>query len=144
MKYSTRMSDAVHILVFIELNRDSGLTSDRIAESIRTNPATVRKFMSDMKRDGLIVNVRGHPNPELARDPSEISLLDVYRCVEGDKPLLHLDTHTNPECGVGVLIQVSLKDFYDDIQAGIERRMSEITLRDVIDNYERLRAEAGL
>lgn len=31
-----------------------------------------------------------------------LTLLDVYRDIEGDKPILHQDTHTNPDCGVGV------------------------------------------
>ena len=142
MKYSTRLSDAVHILAFIYLNEEPGLTSSRIAQSIHTNPAVVRKFMSEMKRHGLIVNTQGHPEPQMARDPSEISLLDVYRAVEGSKPLLHLDTHINPECGVGVLIQESLGHFYVEIQSEAERKMSEISLGDIIDNYHSLLSES--
>lgn len=134
MKYSTRLSDAVHILVFIHVNEGLGLTSDRIAESVRTNPAFVRKIMSELRAAGLITSVRGHPMPSLSRDPSDISLLDVYRAVEGDKPLLHLDTHTNPECGDGVRIQLSLKDFYGRIQRSIESEMGGISLEDIITN----------
>ena len=144
MKYSTRLSDAVHIVVFIALNDGPGLTSTRIAESIRTNPAVVRKYMSALKRDGILSNTRGHPEPDLARAPEEISLLDVYRSVEGDKPLLHLDTHTNPECGVGVFIQESLGVFYDEIQSEAERKMSEITIRDIIEKYRRLLSDSGI
>lgn len=136
MRYSTRLSDAVHILTFIALNKNQGLTSERIAESIRTNPAHVRKFMSQLKREGIIDNTRGHPCPVLARDASEISLLDVYRAVEGDKPLLHLDTHTNPDCGMGIMIQMSLKDFYDVIQRDIETELDSISIQDVISRYE--------
>ena len=42
MKYSTRLSDAVHILAFIALYPDCDLTSNKLAESIQTNPAYVR------------------------------------------------------------------------------------------------------
>ncbi len=59
----------------------------------------------------------------------------VIRAVEGSKPLLHLDTHTNPECGVGVNIQLALKDYYDDVQAAAETKMSQISLQDIIDSY---------
>ena len=38
MKYSTKVSDAVHILAFIQLNPTGSLSSSSIAESIRTNP----------------------------------------------------------------------------------------------------------
>ena len=109
MKFSTRVSDAVHILAFIALNRNEALTSQRIAESIRTNPGCVRQLMGSLRRYGIMTSVQGHAKPALSRAPADISLLDIYRAVEGGKPLLHLDTHTNPECGVGVNIQLALQ-----------------------------------
>ena len=77
MKYLTRLSDAVHILAFIALYPDCDLTSNKLAESIQTNPA----------------------------------------------------------CGVGVNIQLVLRDFYLDIQKTAEQKMQEITLKDVLEQY---------
>ena len=122
MKYPTRLSDAVHILAFIALYPDCDLTSDKLAESIQTNPAYVRQLMSALRKGGLLVSVKGHPRPALAREPEKITLLDAYRAVEGDKPLLHQDVHTNPACGVGVNIQLVLRDFYLDIQKTAEQQ----------------------
>lgn len=136
MKFSTRVSDAVHILAFIALNRNEALTSQRIAESIRTNPGCVRQLMVSLRRYGIMTSVQGHARPALSRAPADISLLDIYRAVEGEKPLLHLDTHTNPECGVGVNIQLALQDYFDKVQNRAEDEMSRITLQDVLDRYE--------
>lgn len=136
MKYPTRLSDAVHILAFIALHPDCELTSDKLAESVQTNPAYVRQLMSALRKGGLLTSVKGHPRPALAREPEKITLLDAYRAVEGDKPLLHQDTHTNPACGVGVNIQLVLRDFYLDIQKAAENRMREITLDDVLEKYK--------
>ena len=136
MKFSTRVSDAVHILAFIALNRNEALTSQRIAESIRTNPGCVRQLMVSLRRYGIMTSVQGHARPALSRAPADISLLDIYRAVEGGKPLLHLDTHTNPECGVGVNIQLALQDYFDKVQNRAEEEMSRITLQDVLDRYE--------
>lgn len=136
MKFSTRVSDAVHILAFIALNRNDALTSQRIAESIRTNPGCVRQLMVSLRRYGIMTSVQGHARPALSRAPTDISLLDIYRAVEGGKPLLHLDTHTNPECGVGVNIQLALQDYFDKVQNRAEDEMSRITLQDVLDRYE--------
>ena len=91
--------------------------------------------MSALRKCGLLISVTGHPRPALTREPSDITLLDVYHAAEGGKPLLHLDTHTNPECGVGVNIQLALQDFYQDIQQAAENRMREITLQDILDRY---------
>ena len=135
MKYSTKLSDAVHIMAFIALNPTGSLSSDKIAESVKTNPGCVRQLMSALRRYGLIVSVKGHPRPALARDPDEINLLDIYKAVEGEKPLLHLDTHINPECGVGVNIQLALQDYYERIQQCAEMEMQRISLADILRSY---------
>ena len=129
MKYSTKVSDAVHILSFIALNAKESLTSQAIAESVKTNPAFVRQMMSSLRNAGLLTSVKGHAKPALSRDAKDISLLDVYRAVEGDKPLLHQDTHTNPECGVGVNIQLVICDCYDQVQKKAEEEMAPSACR---------------
>ena len=137
MKYSTKLSDAVHIMVFIELSNQSTLTSTEIAASIQTNPAYVRQMMAKMKAAGLIQSRQGQAKPSLGRKPEEITLLDVYRAVEGTKPLLHLDTHTNPECHIGIYIQYALQDSYDEIQKETEKQMSRIRLSDIIKTFQK-------
>lgn len=135
MKYPTRLSDAVHILAFIALYQDCDLTSNKLAESVQTNPAYVRQLMSALRKGGLLVSVKGHPRPALAREPEKITLLDAYRAVEGNKPLLHQDIHTNPACGVGVNIQLVLRDCYDLVQARAEEAMRSITLQEILERY---------
>lgn len=135
MKYSTKLSDAVHIMAIIVINRDLDLSSNAIAVSVQTNPAFVRQLMMKLRKAGLMSSVTGHAKPALARPTDQITLLDIYKAVEGDKPLLHLDTHTNPECGVGMNIQLALRDYYQEVQKAAEKRMEEITLQDIIVSY---------
>ena len=135
MKYPIRLSDAVHILAFIALYPDCDLTSNKLAESVQTNPAYVRQLMSALRKGGLLVSVKGHPRPALAREPEKITLLDAYRAVEGNKPLLHQDIHTNPACGVGVNIQLVIRDCYDLVQQQAEKAMEAITLQEILDRY---------
>lgn len=137
MKYSTKLSDAVHIMAFIVVNPAADLSSRAIAESIRTNPAYVRQLMMKLKKSGLLSGTRGKAKPELMREPEKISLLDIYRAIEGSKQLLHLDTHTNPECDAGVNIQLSLQMYYNRVQRIAEAEMARITLEDIIGEYYR-------
>ena len=123
MKYPTKLSDAVHILAFIALHPEANLTSEKIAESIQTNAGYVRQLMSALRKGGLLNSVKGHPRPALAKEPCQITLLDAYRAVEGDKPLLHQDIHTNPACGVGIYVQQSIGDFYGEVQEAAEKKM---------------------
>ena len=135
MKYSTKLSDTLHILVFLSLVTEQRLTSARIAESVKTNPAYIRQLMSALKAAGIISNTQGQANASLLRSPDEITMLDVYHAVEGNKPLLHLDVDTNPECGVGINIQLAIADFYRDVQQVAEQKMNEITLQNIIEQY---------
>lgn len=137
MKYSTKLSDAVHIMAFIEINPSADLSSTAIAKSVQTNPAFVRQLMMKLRKAGLMSSVTGHVKPSLTRPAKEITLLDIYKAVEGEKPLLHLDTHTNPECGVGMNIQLALQNYYQEIQSAAEKRMGEITLDDIIVSYHK-------
>ena len=135
MTYSTRLSDAGHILVFIHQSSSSTVSSSEIAVSIQTNPSYVRQIMAQLKAAGLISSSRGQATPELGKVPEKTSLLEIYKAVEKEKPLLHLDTHTNPECGVGVNIQLALADYYRQIQNDVENSMRNITLQDIINSY---------
>ena len=142
MKYSTKLSDAVHIMAFIAIHQEYDLSSTVIADSIQTNPAFVRQIMMKLKKAGLMSSVNGHAKPSLAKPAEEITLLDIYKAVEGNKPLLHLDTHTNPECGVGINIQLALQEYYNEIQRGTETHMSGISLQDIIELYHKKTGQA--
>ena len=120
MKYPTKLSDAIHILAFIALNSNEDLTSDSIALSIHTHPSYVRQLMSALKKENLL----------------EITLFDIYKAIEGDKPLLHQDTHTNPECGVGINIQLTIRDVYDIVQEEAQKAMQKISLQEILDRYK--------
>ena len=111
MKYSTRLSDAVHLLLFIHLEPDADLSSAAIAASIHTNPACVRQMMSRLREAGLLRSTQGRARPSLARDIGEITLLDVYRAVEEAivSSLYHAETIT----GRDGRVRRGLREFLD-------------------------------
>ena len=76
------------------------LTSAQIAKSAKTNPAYIWQLMAALKNASLISKTQGQANACLTKPADEITMLDIYRAVEREKPLLHLDIDTNPECGV--------------------------------------------
>lgn len=135
MAYSTKLSDALHLLVFIATEQGSDLSSAAIAKSLAANPSSVRQLMGRLRRAGIITSVTGHARPELARVAKDISMLNVYHAVEGEKPLLHLDTHTNPACGVGVNAQLVIGEYFADVQQAAENAMAGVSLAQIIERY---------
>ncbi|AQW21127.1 transcriptional regulator [Lentilactobacillus curieae] len=132
---NTQLSDATHILAYIALNQDkSEIKSSAIAESINTSPSLIRRMMSKLKNAGLINAVKGAATPSLAKNPGEISLLDVYLAISPDNSLLNVDEKTNSTCPVGSVIPNVLDHYYQEIQSTAEARMAKITLQEVLDD----------
>ena len=65
MKHSVKFSDAIHILVYIEMLQGTDLSSEVIAKSVNANPVSVRRIMSSLKKAGLIISQSGKANPAL-------------------------------------------------------------------------------
>lgn len=134
MKYSHKLSDAVHILSYVEIYHDADLSSSAIALSIESNASLIRRLMASLVRGGLLETRPGSVSPKLTRPADEITLLDVYNAIEVDHNFLHVDEKTNPNCIVGGNIQSALDKAYNQVQNDAERSMQEITLASIIDD----------
>lgn len=131
MRYSYKLSDALHIMTYIDLYPDGDLSSAAIANSIEANPSVVRGTMARLKKAGLLNNQPGVAKASLARPAEEISMLEVYKAVADNTDLLHVDPHTNPKCPVGANIQATLEEKYELIQQAAEAQMAQISLASI-------------
>ncbi|WP_125980510.1 Rrf2 family transcriptional regulator [Loigolactobacillus iwatensis] len=134
MKYSHKLSDAIHILAYLIIYKDGDLSSKAIAASIEANASVVRNLMSDLRKAGLINTQPGSATTTLNVMPNKISILSVYQAINMDHDLLHIDPKTNPQCIVGGNIQDTLNMYYADIEESAFQRMNEITLQDITDD----------
>ncbi|BDZ31839.1 Rrf2 family transcriptional regulator [Lactiplantibacillus brownii] len=141
MKYSYKVSDAIHILAYVSIVPAGNLSSNTIAESIESNASVVRRLMSNLKNAGLLASTVGAAKPRLAKPASEITLLDVFKAVETNHDILHVDPHTNMDCPIGANIQKTLNDAYDRIQSATEKEMQKITVQEIIDGIQKRRQQ---
>ncbi|WP_201331650.1 Rrf2 family transcriptional regulator, partial [Lactobacillus nasalidis] len=132
MKFSHKLSDAVHLLAYIEIFPDGDLSSRAIADSIVTNPSMVRSLMMDLRKAGILKTQRGSAKPELARSAASISLYDIFAAVDMDHHLLHVDENTEEKCPVGGNIQEPLAACYAEVEEAAFAKMREISLQEII------------
>lgn len=130
--YSTKLSDAIHILSYIYIFKDEDLSSQTISKSIKTNPSVVRRLMSKLKASKLIQTETGKAKPTLTRDPSEITFYHIYRSVEENPIIFHTNPDTNMDCPEGAVIQEVLETHYQSLQQRMEAELSQHTLSEVI------------
>lgn len=141
MKYSYKLSDAIHLLSYLYVYRDGDLSSRAIAGSIQSNPSVVRQLMSDLRKAGLIETHKGAAAPSLTREPSEISMFDIFTAINMDHDLIHIDPKTNLECIVGGNIQETLEHNYAQVQAKAFAEMRAISLGDIIGDIVERQAQ---
>jgi Rrf2 family protein len=135
MSSNSRMTVAIHILSFMvlwEQRRTEPATSERIAETVNTNPVVIRRLLGSLQKARLVRSHRGmNAGWTLVRRPEAITLLDVYSAVE-DAPLFGL--HASPpsqSCPVGRGVQPALKKIYGALETQLRERLAKTTLAQV-------------
>ena len=141
MQISSRFTIAVHVLICIEtFKKDMKTTSDFLASSVNVNPVVIRRILQQLKKAGIVEVKRGSGGADLARDPADITLLDVYTAVESveEGRLFHFHENPNPQCPVGSNIHIILDDRLKRIQDAMEDQMRSVTIRDVMEDACRI------
>ncbi len=84
MRVSKRFPLAVHVLLFVTvLSPEKRVTSTLVAESTGANAVTVRNLFLELSDNGLLIATAGkNGGVELAREPKDITLWDIYQAVE--------------------------------------------------------------
>lgn len=147
MQISSRFTIALHIFSVMDTyGGERKITSDFLAGSIGTNPVVVRRIVSQLREAGLVLTARGSAGVEPARDPADVTFLDVYRAIEPteDGELFRFHESPNPECAVGGHIHDLLDGTLRQIQNAMEAEMARHTIAELqADMRSILAREAG-
>ena len=134
MAANSQFAIAVHILAMLATSCEQRIKSDYIAKSVNTNPVVIRRLLSTLYENGLVVSQTGVCGGScLTRKPENIGLLEVYRAVsKGEVFSLHPNT-PDQNCSIGKNIPAVLEKLQREIDGAIEEKLSKYTLRDVIE-----------
>lgn len=139
MQISKRCSVAIHCLICIhEFSGSTKVTSKQLALSTGCNPVIIRNIMSALKKSGIIAIKPGTGGTTLCKNPQQISLLQICSCVEPDFLGKLVGEHTSASklCPVGRNIHLLLDKPYQKIRDDMANSMSDITLAEILDNYQ--------
>ncbi|KAF6631602.1 Rrf2 family transcriptional regulator [Paenibacillus sp. EKM208P] len=133
---SQQFSVAVHILCFLEFNKNGRTTSELLAMSVNANSAVIRRIMRKLTKTGLITSTLGtNAAIRLAKNANDITLLDVYRAtVEDHQEFFIIHQNTNPTCPVGSKMPHLLDGVYSQVQATMENELSGITIEHLVED----------
>jgi Rrf2 family protein len=133
MSTSSRFAVGVHVLTLMAWSDDEPLKSEQVAESVNTNPVVIRRMLCELAQARLVVSQTGSlGGSRLARKPSDITLLDVYRAVECRGVFsLHRQAPSR-RCPVGVNIETVLGEVLEEVDSAVEHVLAKITIEDVV------------
>ena len=134
MNLSTRFAVSVHILSVLYYNKDYACDSEFIAGSVNTNPVVIRRLVTALKKSGLVEVTPGVKGIKLQKEPSEISLYEIYNAVSNpDYMLFGLHDNTNPACPVGRNINAVLRSEMEIMQNKLVDSMRALSMEDVMN-----------
>jgi len=112
---------------------DGPLKSEQMAGSVNTNAVVIRRMLCELAQGELVVSQTGSTGgSRLAREPGQITLLDVYRAVECPGVFCLHRKHPSRRCPVGANIATVLDDVRGEIDFAIEKVLARITIEDVV------------
>ena len=137
----TKFTVAIHILIMLATS-DKELNSDDLAKSVGTNASYIRKVMALLKDHKVISSQRGKSGIQLLVNPEDITLLDIYKIVEGEQPhIFKIHQNPNPTCPIGRNIKQAVFPFLDDAETQLRQSLASDKLSDVIDRIRKLEEE---
>lgn len=128
MASNTRFAVALHVTAILAWN-DAPISSSRLAFSVGTNPAVVRRVLGWLADAGIVESKRGRDGgTELARSPSEITLLEIYEATEQANLL---GRHTpNPRCPFVRRTRRGFEELLHQVESTLEDELADLTLAD--------------
>ena len=134
MQISSRFSIAIHMFACMEyFKNDYKITSDFLASSVGVNPVIIRKITSQLRDAGIVNVARGTGGITLAKEPKDITFLDIFDAVDSidDGELFHFHENPSTECPVGRNIHLILDDKLKKVQDAMEKELRSMTIADV-------------
>lgn len=140
MRASSRFAVGVHTLLCIAQFGGAGkVTSQLVSQSTGQNPVVIRRAFVQLKQGGLVNVERGAGGATFAKNPADITLLDVFHATEGeDGEFFGFHENPNPECPVGRNIHAVLDPEINAAMRAFERRLEAVTVQDLIDRLHAL------
>jgi Rrf2 family protein len=137
MAASSRFAIAVHMMTLMAHLEEECIKSEDIARSVNTNAVVIRRLMCTLSEADLLVSQTGPcGGAKLSRRPKDITLLEIYRAVEGGALFSLPRQKPNRHCLVGKNIEAVLEEVQAQMNEAVEQVLERITLEKVLQSVD--------
>ena len=131
LKISDAANLGIHALAYMaeQYKSQRPIATAEAAEAFQVSANHLSKVLQRLTRAGLVKSIRGPRGGfVLARDPSEITLKDVYEAIDGVVAIEDACILGTKHCGIAHCVFGNL---VDDVQNRVTEHFSNVTLADV-------------
>lgn len=141
MQGNSRFAVGVHAmalaLIAEEMRKGKPVTSSAIAAMVGVHPVHVRRVLGALREAGLVESQSGPMGGwELARDPAQISLYDIYRAVEPELPFEMPARAPDACCRFAPDLPRTLAETMESAKRVLQQHLSSVTLATILVSLE--------
>ena len=132
MRASSKFTIAIHICIYLDYSNDELVSSQTLAESVKTNPVVIRRLIGQLRRQGIVGSVAGAKGGfYLAKPVDQLTLWDIYLVVRDDE--FFNKPKVNPDCVVSSNLAVLVDDIYSESEHSMKNSMEKVTVAQLTD-----------
>lgn len=131
MRDNERLRVALHVLLHMSERPERPMTSEEMAQCVRTNPVVIRRTFAGLREAGIVTSVKGHGGGwRLARPAAAVSVAEIQHAL-GERAFSLTSADEKPQCLVLRSVIHALDDAMQEAERVLERRLSKLTLADL-------------
>jgi Rrf2 family protein len=131
---NVQISVASHVMAALGAHEGQPVRSSELAGSVNAEPSFVRRVIAKLSRAGLVTATRGKNGAcMLARRPSQITMLDIYRASEAPATFAIHAYPVTDGCNVSRHIKGCMASVLQQAQTAFEKELARQTLKDVVN-----------
>jgi DNA-binding IscR family transcriptional regulator len=121
------------LLAFYEADKETRMTSESLAISIKTNPTVVRRHVALLVKEKLIISYKGKAGGlKLARESKNIRLDEIYSAVSKKPILASPDKSPNKKCTVSCAMREVFHQITDGLEDQVKGYLKQIRLAEIV------------
>ena len=135
MRPDSKLSSILHLHLH-KAHSKRPLTSDELAAFLQTNAVLVRRTLAGLRERGYVGSEKGHGGGWIITvDLHRVTLRDIYTSVGSPAVFAMGNRDPHPQCLVERVVNDSLTTAFDEAEALLIARFSDVTLADLSNRF---------
>ena len=130
----TRASEYAILSLILLSKAQSPQGTESLSKELAISKSFLAKILQALAKNDILVSFKGvNGGFQLAKDASQISMLDIMSCVEGKAPAVFDCASSLDDCPSDRANSCSIWPFLHKLQGKIDFFLSELTLADILE-----------